>query len=79
MQPKEQNGLLWRPSVYRGGAKQGAVASILEPTALLASAAIQLIWRVRHYRNENMIAPAKPLWFLVQAITLAPDQAVRVV
>ena len=64
--------------VYKGGAKQGAIASMLEPTALLTSAALQLIWRVRHYTNENVVVPAKPSWFLSKVICLERDQVVRI-
>ena len=78
MRPKETNGLLWRPTAHRGAVKQGSAASMLEPTALLSSRALQLVWRVRHYTNENMVAPAKPLWFLSQVISLERDQVLRI-
>jgi hypothetical protein len=79
VRPKEANGLCWRPSVYRGVAKQGAVASMLDPITLQGSPALKMAWRIRHYATENTVAPAKPLWYLSQPLTVEADQAIRVV
>lgn len=79
MEPKEQHGLLWKPAAHKGDAKQTTAASMFASSTLSASPALTRIWRVRYYKRENMVAPAKPLWFLAHPITLEKNQVVRVV
>jgi hypothetical protein len=77
--PKETNGLLWKPNTVRGPMKQNTAASTFPATALLESKALKLCWRLRYYKKENMLAPAKPLWFLSAPVVLQPFQCVRLV
>lgn len=76
--PKKVNTLAWKPqNVQARNLKQTNAASFFEPKQL-RDGGLQLVWRVRHYRREGMIAPAKPLWFVRARLVLAKDQVKRI-
>ena len=79
VEPKERNGLVWKPSAIKGAIKQSACASVFDATSLSASAALTQVWRCRFYTKENMLAPAKPLWYLACALALDAGQVQRIV
>ena len=75
--PKKINSLAWKPqNVQAKNLKQTNAASFFEAKQL-QEGALQLVWRVRHYKREAMIAPAKPLWFVRARLVLGKDQVKR--
>jgi hypothetical protein len=74
----QENGLAWKPHAVKDY-KMLNVASAFLASNLAASPALRCVWRMRHYKREAMLAPAKPLWFLVNDLQLAANQVVRLV
>ena len=77
VKPKKVNTLAWKPqNVLAKNLKQTNAASFFAPKQL-EDGGLQLVWRVRHYKREAMIAPAKPLWFVRSRLVLANDEVKR--
>ena len=71
--------LIWRPNALQPKlAKQGNVAGLLA-TEKLRTGPLQLHWRLRLYKEEKLVAAAKPLWFLPKPLSLKKGQVQRVV
>ena len=72
-----ENGLVWKANAVNKDYKMLNVASVFQESELTASPAVRCVWRMRFYKNEGMVAPAKPLWFLKQDLQMVKDQAIR--
>lgn len=74
---KNKSGLAWRPqNVAAKSLKQTNIASFFS-RGQLEKGALELVWRMRLYKKEGMVAPAKPLWYIKAAVVLTNNQAVR--
>ena len=63
-------------SVAMKSLKQTNMASMVGTDAL--QHALQLVWRLRVYSKESQVAPAKPLWFVKQALTVPKGTCQRI-
>ena len=71
--------LVFKPNAVKLAAvKQANMASFLINTELTASP-MRLVWRMRLYTKELLLAPAKPLWLLPAPLTLKKGQCQRLV
>ena len=71
--------VIWKTNVVKLTAvKQLNIASNLTNDALVASP-MRLVWRMRLYSKERLLAPAKPLWLLPATLELKTGQCQRLV
>ena len=80
MKPQSDHPLVWKDkSVKAAAVKMTNVGSFIQDFALLGGGGLQLVWRMRYYKREGLLAPAKPLWYLRGPLSLVPDEAQRIV
>lgn len=70
---------MWKVNAVKGPPKQTCAASLFTAETLDASQALNRVWRLRFYKKENMVAPAKPLWYAKSQFVLEKGKVVRLV
>lgn len=60
-------------------AKQTSLAGALPSQKIIDGGCLRLVWRIRHYQREKLVASAKPLWLLPSALELKKGACQRVI
>ncbi|CAK9014066.1 Uncharacterized protein SCF082_LOCUS12189 [Durusdinium trenchii] len=79
VQPDTTNPLVWRPQAVQQKALKPANLASQFAYPLINASPLVLVWRMRLYPSEKVVACAKPLWFLPADLKLGKDGCQRLI